>query len=147
MIWPHTAFSQCRSMCVNNIHFLAQESETRVLNSSHEQISQKRGELFDTINGEILYAMRHWPNSMERMFWKKPLSDEETFTLCLFLYSNGCPPEIIVQWILTSNFWNTANIKKRRHQIRPTWIFDNMSNQPKSFGLFRFKSVFIFVYQ
>ena len=86
IIWPHTVFSQCRSMCANNIHFVAQEFETCVLNSSHEQISQKRRELFDAINGEIFYVMRHWPNSMERMFWKKPLSDEHcTIVHCTIL--------------------------------------------------------------
>ena len=131
-------------MSANNIHFVAQEFETCVLNSSREQISQKRRELFNAINGEIFYAIRHWPKSMERMFWKKPLSDEETFKLCLFLYGNGCPPEIIVQWILTSNFWNTATIKKRRHQI--TWIFDNMSKHRKHWFYFDLnRTLYLFI--
>ena len=76
-----------------------------VLRSSKREISEKRVELLRDIDGEIFYPLSMWPKKMERLFWKKPLQDKDSFKLVLFLFGNGCPATVIADWIVSSTFW------------------------------------------
>ena len=33
------------------------------------------------------------------------MTGKGTFQLTLFLIGNGCPPELIVKWVLSSQYW------------------------------------------
>ena len=60
-----------------------------VLNCSKTQISATRRSLMKQINGDLFYSISVWPT---RMKLSKPIGDENTFKLLLFLVENGCPP-------------------------------------------------------
>ena len=83
-----------------------------VLAASYSQISEKRSELFNQIDGDAFYGLCCWPNEMQILFWRKPIGDEETFKLTLFLLGNGCSPYLACQWVLTSTFWGKNKTKK-----------------------------------
>ena len=98
----------------STLHFF----NTQIWHLSRQQISQERLRLFQLINGDIFYQIRTWPRDMQQIFWKKPTGDEETFKLLLFFIGNGCPPNIISTWILTSQHWATHRKgEKRARQI------------------------------
>lgn len=100
-----------------------------VLRSSRIEISEKRKSLLNDINGDLFYSLNLWPQKIERAFWKKPIGDEETFMLLIFLVENGCPPLLATQWILTSTFWDKAKTARRHEQIE--WILENRSKKKK----------------
>ena len=98
--------------------------ESFVLRYSKEEICSKRRELLLLLDGDVFYHVNGWPTEMERILWKKPLSDEETFKLMLFLLGNGCGPQLTCEWILTSTYWDRQKTRKRCDQMK--WIFTNM---------------------
>ena len=51
------------------------------------------------------------------IFWQKPIGDVGTFKLMLFGLVNGCPPNLMVRWILTSQTWSPEKAEKRARQI------------------------------
>ena len=73
--------------------------------SDQEQKTTERMSLFRLLDGELFYRMELWPAKMKMMFWKKPLSDRETFQVILFLFGNGCPLDLAQKWILSSTCW------------------------------------------
>ena len=68
--------------------------ESFILRCSKEEICSKRCELLLLLDGDGFYHVNGWPTEMERILWKKPLSDEEAFKLMLFLFGNGCGPQL-----------------------------------------------------
>ena len=50
---------------------------------SENQISRKRREIFEAINGDVFYPIDSWPKQFRLLFWKKPLSDRDTFKLTM----------------------------------------------------------------
>lgn len=78
------------------------------------ELRQKRRELLELINGDLFYQLHQWPQNYRLLFWKKPLSDNDTFKMFLFLTGNGCPIDTVQKWILTSNYWSTGDVRKRR---------------------------------
>ena len=98
-----------------------------VWTSSRVEISEKRKSLLSEIDGDLFYSIKLWPKKIERIFWNKPISDQETFVLLIFLVENGCPPWLARQWILTSTFWDKAKTSTRHQQIE--WILENRSKK------------------
>ena len=98
-----------------------------VSTSSRVEISEKRKSLLSEIDGDLFYSIKLWPKKIERIFWNKPISDQETFVLLIFLVENGCPPWLARQWILTSTFWDKAKTSTRHQQIE--WILENRSKK------------------
>lgn len=91
-------------------------------------ISTERLQLFHLLNGDIFYPIRTWPPDIKQLFWKKPTGDNDTFKLLLFFIGNGCSPQIIAKWILTSQHWSTHDKGiKRSRQI--DFIFRNMTTK------------------
>lgn len=91
---------------------------TEFLNNSKNLTIQKRNQLFQTINGDAFYYLDNWPTECVQIFWKKPISDQETFRLVLFFCGNGGAPDLIGRWILTSQFWTTIDKQiKRARQL------------------------------
>ena len=83
------------------VYLLVQDYQQNVAMFSYEKISEQRTDLFRGINGYLFFYMKLWPAWTERLFWKKPLTDQDSFKLL------RCPPLQISKWILTSQFWNT----------------------------------------
>lgn len=84
------------------------------LSLDRESILKKRRELFSLIDGDTFYPLRSWPLQHKVRFWKKPLSDQDTFQTLMFLVGNGCAPEIANKWILSSTFYANRVIQRRR---------------------------------
>ena len=89
---------------------------THIRQLSRPQISTLRLQLFNSINGDVFYPIRMWPINIQRLFWKKPTGDNDTFKLILFFIGNGCSPDVITKWILTSQHWATheKGVKRAR---------------------------------
>ena len=62
-------------------------------------------QLFHLLNGDIFYSIQTWPTNIQQHFGKKPTGDNDSFKLLLFFIGNGCSPEVIAKWILTSQHW------------------------------------------
>ena len=92
---------------------------THIRQLSRPQISTLRLQLFNSINGDVFYPIRTWPFNIQQLFWKKPTGDNDTFKLILFFIGNGCSPDVICKWILTSQHWATQWPKgvKRARQL------------------------------
>ena len=105
-----------------------------VLNCSKTEISEKRKNLLKQIDGDVFYCLSLWPRNMERIFWSKPIVDQDTFKLLIFLVENGCPPWMATQWILTSTFWDKTKTLRRFYQMQ--WIVANLANNRKTWFYF-----------
>ena len=95
------------------------------------QISTERKSLLDQISGDAFFRLNDWNNQrMKRIFFKKPMSDKEVFQVTLFLMGNGCPRELLCQWVLSSYYWGNRDLGKRWRQLE--WILKNcVVNQNK----------------
>ena len=91
---------------------------SRIQHLSKQSIITMRQELFQVLNGDAFCPISSWPNEYQLLFWKKPIGDVDTFKLFLFFVGNGCSPQIITEWILTSQFWNNfSKGDKRSRQL------------------------------
>ena len=111
---------------------------------SKNQISQKRREIFEAINGDVFYPIDSWPKQFRLLFWKKPLSDRDTFKLTMFFLGNGCSPQITYEWILTSTYWDRSKTTKRWEQMK--WINGNTEKHKNNwfyFDLFHKKHFYL----
>ena len=67
-----------------------------------------------------------WLNDIRLKFWKKPISDQDTFQLILFCLGNGYSLHPITEWILISQHWATA--KKGEKLVRQIFYEDFIMN-------------------
>ena len=84
---------------------------------SRREIAQERTELFQVINVDAFFPIKTWPEDMRMTFWQKPIGDVGTFKLMLFALGNGCSPNLMLRWILTSQTWSPEKAEKRARQI------------------------------
>ena len=84
-----------------------------------EDVIAERRDLLALLDGDLFYPLRSWPRWVEMAFWKKPMSDEETFKVVLFFIGNGCAPDVIGRWVLLSQHWCSCprRMEKRARQI------------------------------
>ena len=92
-------FNNCCALMESNL-------KEYVLNCSNTQISATTQNLMKQISRDLFYPISLWPTRMRQSFWAKPIGDEDTFKLLLFLVENGCSPWLAKDWILTSTFWD-----------------------------------------
>ena len=111
-----------------------QRLQRTFLHATTTSVSEKRKELFHIINGDCFYPLRTWPESIQTMFWKKPLQDKETFKLMLFLVGNGCGPLVAAEWILSAMVWNKDILQKRTRQLK--YINDNWDSRGSTWYYF-----------
>lgn len=99
---------------------------------SKQEMCKERNVLLGLLDGDVFYPMKIWPRWLKLMFWKKPLSDSETFKVFLFFIGNGCPPSVISKWIITSLYWsmNRRAWDKRARQL--TFIVNNAKSKQKT---------------
>ena len=108
----------------DNHYFLNLYKSNFYLNST-STIIEKRNELYQSINGDAFYELHQWPSNISLFFWKKPITDQETFKLFLFFCGNGGSPDLIGRWILSSQHWtNITTQNKRAKQL--DFIYNNM---------------------
>lgn len=99
-----------------------------------EDVVRERRELLRLLDGDLFYAMRVWPSWLEKAFWRKPTSDQETFKVALFFIGNGCEPHVIAKWLLLSQHWNKCREKQGKRARQIQYIIDNVEhNQDKWF--------------
>ena len=91
------------------------------------KLKLERKELFHCINGDGFYPLKAWPSEMKRVFWKKPMGDQEAFKFILFGIGNGCSPDLICRWVMMSQCWDPSKIDKRARQLE--FILNNMENK------------------
>lgn len=93
---------------------------------SHEEIIEKRKELFQLMNGDVFFPLSSWPSRASRTFWKKPMTDEECFKMMLFFIGNGLEPRLAAEWVILTQHWchDQKKMEKRARQI--DWIIANM---------------------
>ena len=105
-----------------------------VVKSSKKEISERRLVLLRDVDGDMFYLLSVWPENMRIPFWKKTISDEETFKLVLFLIGNACPPTLVTEWIVISTFWDKNKTHKRWEQVN--LIIKNMSKYERKWFYF-----------
>ena len=114
-------------MEVNHIPTL-QYFNTRIWQQSRQQLTTERLQLFHLLNGDVFYSIRTWPTHIQELFWKKPTGDNDSFQLMLFFTGNGCPPDLIAKWILTSQHWAShSKGEKRARQV--DFIYQNLASK------------------
>ena len=89
---------------MDNNHSTLHFYQHHLRNLSRTSIIQQRLQLFNSFNGDAFYPLSAWPQEFKLIFWKKTISDKDTFKL---FFGNGCSPHLISHWILTSHHWNT----------------------------------------
>ena len=62
-------------------------------------LQERRTELFKIINGDVFFPSKEWPLALRLWFWTKPLSDEDSFKMMLFLIGNGLAPSRTSRWV------------------------------------------------
>lgn len=75
-----------------------------IRNSTKREMSEKRQSLLKDLDGDMFYSLSVWRHDMRRLLWKKPIGDKESFKLVLFLMRNGCPPTLVIDWIVSSTY-------------------------------------------
>ena len=95
------------------------------------EIVEERKELLKMLNGDVFFKIALWPRWVERAFWRKPISDSDTFKLAIFFIGNGCPPWLISKWIMTSQEWSHTDKEekgvKRARQLQ--FIMNNLGHK------------------
>ena len=78
--------------------------------------------------GDAFYPLSVWPQEFKLIFWKKPISDKDTFKLFLFLIGNGCSPTSSHIGSSHRNVWTTdRKAEKRARQL--DFLFSNIDNK------------------
>ena len=113
---------------MDNNHSTLHFYHNHLRNLSRASIIQQRLQLFNSFNGDAFYPLSVWPQEFKLIFWKKTISDENTFKLFLFLIGNGCSPHLTSHWIMTSQYWTTdKKVEKRARQL--DFLLNNMDNK------------------
>jgi hypothetical protein len=91
---------------------------------SQSEIIERRISLLALFDGDIFHPIQLWPRELVTIFWKKPMTDMETFKFFIFIIGNGGSPDYAAEWILTSQYWsNQRSAEKRARQL--DWIYEN----------------------
>ena len=102
---------------------------TYVTSLAHQSSNRDFRQLFSTFNGDAFYPLSVWPQDFKLIFWKKPIIDKDTFKLFLFLgVGNGCSPNLISRWILTSQHW-TSDKKAEKRARQLDFLLNNKDNK------------------
>ena len=116
-------------------HFFLNLYQSHYSNNSKSTTILKRQDLCHTINGDAFYSLNSWPFDIKLIFRQKPIMDKYTFKLFLFVTGNGGSPNIIAEWILTSQYWgNGRKAEKRARQLH----FLPSNREPKADTWFYF---------
>ena len=98
-------------------------------NNSKSTTILKWQDLFHSINGDAFYPLNSRPSDIKCTFWQRPITDTDTFKLFLFFTGNGGSPNIIAEWILTSQYW--GNGRKAEKKEPDNWICYRVTEKEK----------------
>lgn len=104
-----------------NSHTHEEMMSTHIQNPSNRI---RRQELYNTLNGDAFYPSTTWPIYIQTHIRDTPISDTNTFKIFLFFYGNGCSPDLITEYIYTTNN-DPRKIRKRYYQIK--YICNNIN--------------------
>ena len=76
-------------------------------------VSNSRMVLFRQFNGDVFYKQSLWPGRYRQLFFKKPLTDLDTFKLMLFLLGNGASPHLTIETKTKSSTRIATGIKNK----------------------------------
>lgn len=93
------------------------------------EVVKKRIEMVQLLDGDLFYPMDVWPSWVESTFWHKPMSDEETFKIFLFFVGNGCPPEVITEWVMTSQWWNFCEKARKKRAMQLNYLTNSLEKK------------------
>jgi len=79
-----------------------------------QEVVERRTKLFKVINGDAFFPWKEWPLVPRLCFWIKPLSDEVSFNMMLFLIGNGLDPRLAAEWVMLSQFWTRDHEKMKK---------------------------------
>ena len=65
--------------------FLMRSFWNKVASRSLQWLTNKRLAIFERINNDLLPPVSQWPESIQMIFWKRPMSDNETARIVWFL--------------------------------------------------------------
>ena len=101
-----------------------------------QEIVERRTMLFKIINGDAFFPLKEWPLALRLCFWTKPLSDEDSFKMMLFLLGNGLAPRLATKWVMLSQFW-TRNHEKMEKQVRQAvFVLTNLESKKNDWFYF-----------
>jgi len=111
-----------------------------------KEVVERRRELMKIIDGDAFFPLKSWPKEMKLIVWNKPMKDEETFKLLLFLIGNGCSPDLFRRWIVLAQYWATSwqRAKKRARQV--DFVLNNVDQKRNSwfyFGIDYYRQLYL----
>ena len=95
------------------------------LNQSN--ISSNRSDLHKSLDGNCFFPTLTWPRDIQLLYNHTPMSDRDTFKFILFMFGNGCPPELCMKFLCTSYFYDRTRMNRRLYQIR--WICSSLQDK------------------
>ena len=98
-----------------------------IQNLTPSNILTIRTDINKAINGNAFFPIHTWPLDLQLIHTNTPLSDRDTFKYVLFMFGNGCPPQLCLQHLCTSYFYAPDKAKKRLQQIK--WLCGNLSQK------------------
>ena len=114
---------------MDNNHSTLYFYQHHLRNLFRTSIIQQRLQLFNSFNGDAFYPLSVWPQEFKPLiFWKKTISDKDTFKLILFLIGSGCSTHLTSHWILTSQHW-TRDKKAEKRARQLDFLLSNMDNK------------------
>jgi len=103
---------------------------------SMKEAVERRRELMKIIDGEAFFPPKSWPKELKLIFWNKPIKDEETFKLLLFLIGNGCSPDLIRRLIVLAQYWATSWQRAERRARQVDQVLNNVDPKRNSWFYF-----------
>ena len=92
-------------------------------------ISERRLALFQLLNGDVFYPVQAWPKLENFNFLEETHQKQRHFpTDAIFFLGNECSPDIITDWIYSSQYWKSPQkLDKRKRQV--SFICNNMNSK------------------
>ena len=94
---------------------------------NHSNISPTRAELHNALNGDTFFPTLTWPRDIQLLYNHTPMSDMDTFKFIVFMFGNGCPPVLCMEYLCTSYYYDRSRLNRRLYQIR--WICGNLQDR------------------
>lgn len=79
----------------------------------------------------FFFPSKEWPLALRLCFWTKPLSDEDSFKMMLFLIGNGLTPRLAAEWVMLSQFWTRDHEKMKKQARRADFVLTNLESKRK----------------
>ena len=94
-----------------------------------QEVVERRTKLFQIINGDFFFPLKEWPLAMRLCFWSKPISDEGSFKMMMFLIGNGLDPRLAAEWVMLSQFWTRDHEKMKKRARQADFVVTNIETK------------------